>query len=49
VVSVSIGMDEVSFWHLMAQVFAVGGWEPSKKCQKFPSLLECRGQGWLLG
>jgi len=33
---VSIGVDEVYFGHLVA----VGGWEPSKKCQRFPSLLE---------
>jgi len=36
--SVSIGMDEVSFWHLVAGVLE--GRAPSKSCQRFLSLLE---------
>jgi len=38
--SVSISIDEVSFWHLVAGGLAVEGWAPSKSCQRFLSLLE---------
>jgi len=38
--SASISVEEVSFWHLVAGGLAVEGWEPSKKWQRLPSLLE---------
>jgi len=37
---VSIGMDEVSFWHLVAGGLAVGGWVPLRNWQRFLSLLK---------
>jgi len=40
VASASIGVEEVSFWCLMAGGFAVRGWAPSKKWQRLPPLLE---------
>jgi len=38
--SVSIGVDEVSFWHLVAGVLVADRRAPSKSSQRFPSLLE---------
>jgi len=37
---VSIGVDEVYFWNLVAGVLAAEGRAPLKSCQRFPSLLE---------
>jgi len=38
--SMSIGVDEVSFFHLVAGVLVEEGKVPSKSCWRFPSLLE---------
>jgi len=38
--TLSIAVDEVSFWHFIVGVLAVEGWAPSKIWRRFPSLLE---------